>query len=376
VISRRVFVASLTGGLLAAPLAADAQQAGKVYRIGLFHVGLDHVPPSLDGLREGLNALGYDTGTSPAPVSSTVFEGKNIRLDWRNLADEATARETAKEFVRNRVDLIVAFEAQTVRAAKAATSEIPVVFLQVADPVADGYVQRMSRPGGNLTGFAGIGNVPAKEIEIFRGLVPRLRRLLVLTVPDDPAAKRWLPEVRRAAAAQKLQLVERAVSREPGDIRKVFTSLVRGEVEGVFIASPDLRTRSTGLILVLATERRVPLAGPRKEWVVQGALFSYADNLRAIGRAAASPYVDRILKGTKPADLPVEEISEFELVINLKTAKAIRLTIPQSVLAAMASASEGSWGGGVRVWQILSGGRRPPAGRPPPERANVPVCWR
>src|SRR5262249_1557225 len=168
----------------------------------------------------------------------------------------------------------------------------------------------------------------------------------------------------------------RSVWCAPGGIRQAFASLVPGEVEGVFIASADLRTRSTGLILVLATERRVPLAGPRKEWVVQGALFSYADNLRAIGRAAASRYVDRILKGTKPADLPVEEISEFELVINLKTAKAIRLTIPQSVLAAMASASEGSWGGGVRVWQILSGGRRPPAGRPPPERANVPVCWR
>jgi len=328
---RRTFLAGTGAVLLAAPLAAEAQP-GKVYRIGLFHIGLDHVPPSLDGLREGLTVLGYDTGTSPAPVSSAVFEGKNIRLDWRNLADEAAARETAKAFVRDRVDLIVAFEAQTVRAVKAATSEIPVVFLHVADPVADGYVQSLARPGGNLTGFAGMGNVPAKEIEIFKEVVPQLRRLLVLWVPDDPAARRWLPEVRRAAAAQKLELVERTVSREARDIRRVFTSLARGEVEGVFIASPDLRTASQELILGLATARRLPLAGHRREWVVRGALFSYGDNPRAIGRVAASRYIVRILKGVKPADLPVEEISEFELVINLKTAKALGLTIPPSVL--------------------------------------------
>jgi len=289
------------------------------------------VPPSLDGLREGLRRLGYDTGTSPAPMSSTVLGGKNIRLDWRNLADEAAAREAANEFVRNRVDMIVAIEAQTVRAARAATSEIPIVFLQVGDPVADGYIQTLARPGGNLTGFAGVGNVPAKEVEVFKELVPQLRRLLVVTLTDDPAARRLLPEVRRAAAAQKIQLVERVVSREAQSVRKLFASLKRGEVEGVLMASPDLRTLFAGLILALATERRLPLAGNRAELVALGALFSYNDNLRAIGRAAASRYIDRILKGAKPADLPVEEISEFELVINLKTAKALGLTIPPSM---------------------------------------------
>jgi putative tryptophan/tyrosine transport system substrate-binding protein len=302
-----------------------------VYRLGVFHVGLDHVPPSLDGLREGLRTLGYDTGTSPAPMSSTVFEGKNIRLDWRNLADEAAAREAANEFVRNRVDVIVAIEAQTVRAARAATSEIPIVFLQVGDPVADGYIQTLARPGGNLTGFAGVGNVPAKEVQLFKELVPQLRRLLVLTLSDDPAARRLLPEVRRAGTAQKVQLVERAVSREVESIRKLFASLKRGEVEGVLMASPDLRTLFAGLILALATERRLPLAGHRAELVARGAFFSYADDVRAIGRAAASRYIDRILKGAKPTDLPVEEISEFELVINLTTAKALGLTIPPSM---------------------------------------------
>ena len=151
----------LTTLLLAAPLSAEAQQAPKVWRIGLFHVGLDHVPPSLDPLRRELKALGYE-------------EGKNLRFDWRNLPDEEAARLTAKEFVRQRVDLIVAFENQTVRAAKAATSEIPIVFLHVSDPVADGFVKSLAYPGGNLTGFAGISNVPAKEVEIFKEVVPAL----------------------------------------------------------------------------------------------------------------------------------------------------------------------------------------------------------
>jgi len=121
-------------GLLAAPLAAEAQPAGKVYRIGLFHVGLDHVPPSLESLRQGLKTLGYE-------------EGRNMRLDFRNLPDEAAARVTAEEFVRDRVDVIVAFESQTVRAAQAATRDIPIVSLQVTDPVAEGFVESLARPG-------------------------------------------------------------------------------------------------------------------------------------------------------------------------------------------------------------------------------------
>ncbi len=127
VVRRGGVVFTLILGLLAAALAAEAQPSGKVYRIGLFHVGLDHVPPSLEGLRDGLKALGYDVGTAPMPRVSTVVNGSNVRLDWRNLADEEAARETAKEFVRDRVDLVVAFEPQTIRAAKAATSEIPIV---------------------------------------------------------------------------------------------------------------------------------------------------------------------------------------------------------------------------------------------------------
>ena len=305
-------------GALAAPFAALAQQQPKVWRIGLFHVGLDHVPPSLDGLKEGLKALGY-------------VEGKNILLDWRNLADEDAARTTAQEFVRDRVDLIVAFENQTVRAAKAATTEIPVVMMSVNDPVADGFIKSLSHPGGNMTGFAGLGNIPAKEMELFKELMPRLRRPLILFDPHDPASLRWLPELRRAATILKLQMVERQAENQ-ADLERVFAALKPGDADGVFMASANLRTKFPSTILELASKRRLPLVANRKEWVERGALFSYSGDLRANGRAAAARYVDKILKGVKPADLPVEEISQFQLVINGKTAKTFGIKIPNSIL--------------------------------------------
>jgi len=307
----------VTLALLSLPLSADAQQPRQVYRIGLFHVGLDHVPPSLDPFREGLKALGYE-------------EGRNIRLDWRNLADEEAARATAKEFVRDRVDLIVAWENQSVRAAKAATSEIPVMILHVTDPVADGFVKSLARPGGNLTGIVGLRDLPGKQIELFRELVPRLRRVLLLIDPQDPVTGRLLAEIREVGATLKLRLVEQEATNQ-ADIERVFGSVKRGDVDGVFIVSPNLQTKFSSLIIRLASEKRLPVPSHRKEWVEQGALFSYGSNYVALGRAAAR-YADKILKGTKPADLPVEEMSQFQLVVNLKTAKMLGLTIPPSVL--------------------------------------------
>ncbi len=316
--------------LLAGPLAAEAQQAGRVWRIGLFHVGLDHVPPSLDSLGEGLRALGYDVGTLPMTKVSTVVEGKNTRLDWRNLPDEEAARATAQEFVRDRVDLIVAFENQTVRAVKAATSEIPVVFLHVTDPVADGFVKGLAHPGGNLTGMAGYRDLTPKHLELFKELVPRLRRVLVLIDPDDPVVPRLMVEAREAAAALRLQLVERR-ARTQLELEQVFGSLSRKDVEAVFPISQNLQTKFTSVLIRLASEKRLPLWVHRKEWVEQGALFSYAPDYQAVGRDAAR-YIDKILRGAKPADLPVEQMSRLALVINLKTAKALGLTIPPSVL--------------------------------------------
>lgn len=318
--------------LILAPLATQAQpQSGKVYRIGLFHVGLDHVPPSLNGLREGLKALGYDVPASPIPKVSTVFDGSNIRLNWRNLADERAARQTAKDFVRDRVDLIVAFENQAVRAAQAATAEVPVFFLHVSDPVAEGFVKSLARPGGNVTGIADyLGELQAKRLELFKELVPGLRRFLVLTDRTDPATPRLMGEISRATTQLRVQLVERTATTET-DLTRIFASLKTDDVDAVVIASPTLITKFPSLILRLSSERRLPLASHRRELVQEGVLFSYGPDYSALGRDAAR-YVDRILKGAKPADLPVEQASRLELVINLKTAKALGLTIPPTVL--------------------------------------------
>jgi len=304
--------------IVARGMIAEAQQPKKMWRVGVFHVGLDHVPPSLEPLRQELKKLGYE-------------EGKNFWLDWRNLPDEAAARLTAQEFVRAQVDLIVAYENQTVRAAKAATSEVPIVFIAVTDPVAEGFVKSFAHPGGNITGFATWGDLYGKEMELFKEIVPRLRRLLVLINQQDPGTQRALAEVRKAGAVLKLQPVEREVTNE-ADAERLFRSLKRGDVDGVFIASSNLRSKFPSLIVTLALERRLPLAMHRMEWVEKGALFSYGFIPTQFARDGAA-YIDKILKGTKAGDLPVQQPPQIEFVINLKTAKQIGVTIPPNVLA-------------------------------------------
>jgi len=312
-----MLMVTCTVGLLAVPFDAETQQTGRVYRIGVFHVG-DHIPPGLQTLRDGLRAMGYE-------------EGKNIRLDFRNLADEEAASRTAREFVQARVDLIVAFGNPTVGAAKSATSEIPIVMLHVVDPVAQGFVRTLARPAGNLTGFVFFAVSPAKHMELFKELVPRLGRVLVLVDRQDPTTRSQLAEIRQAAETLRLKLTEREAT-DQADLERVFGSIKYGEVDGVVSASINLQIKFSALLIRLASDKGLPLASYRREAVQQGALFSYAPDVAAVGLRAAT-FVDKILKGTKPADLPVEQPTKFELVVNLKTAKALGLTTPPSVLA-------------------------------------------
>ena len=312
---RHALVLALMLAMLHAAPSAEAQQAVKVWRVGLFHVGLDHVPPSLDGLRDGLKALGYE-------------EGKNLKLDFRNVADEAAARAVALELAGQRPDLLVAFEDQTLRAAQAATREVPIVFLHVSYPVKAGVVRSLAHPGGNMTGLIALGNATTKEVELFKELVPGLRRLLVLSDPDDPGVPEFRRQVRQAAAALKFRAVEHD-ARGQADLERVFASLSRGTVDGVFIASLNLRVKFHSLILRLGSDRHLPVAGHRKEWVEQGALFSYAENIREVGRAAAARYVDKIFKGARPADLPIEAYERPELTINLRAAKTLGIAVPE-----------------------------------------------
>ncbi len=315
---RRDFIPVLGGAALVWSPIARAQQAGKVWRVGLVHVGLDHVPPSLKTLSQGLHELGYE-------------EGKNIALDFRNVADEPAALAAAREFLRAGVDLIVAFEDQAMRGVKAAGSDIPVVFLHVADPVADRYVESLARPGNNATGYV-IGVVsPAKYVELFAEIVPRPRRLLVLVDPGDPIGQRDLPDVHRAATAAAVELIIRQAT-TAAEIDRVVAGFDRSSADAVLPLSHTIRTNFSALLVRIAMQKRLAFLSHRKEWVEQGALLSYSADLAAIGRSAAT-YVDRILKGTKPRELPVQQPTKFELVINLKTAKALGLTIPPPVVA-------------------------------------------
>jgi putative tryptophan/tyrosine transport system substrate-binding protein len=289
----------------------------KVYRLGVFHVGVDHVPPALPGLREGLQALGY-------------VEGQNLELDWRNLADESAAYATAEEFVRERKDLIVAFEPDSVRAAKAATTEIPIVFLAVDEPVASGLVQSFAHPGGNVTGIVGRPLLLSKRMEFFKELLPSLERLLGLVDPDDPDTAAPLEEARRAARLLRIGLVERVV-RGQAEIPFALAAQTPGDVQGVVIISPRLLNYSS-TILRQALEIGLPLgAQGSRRLVREGALFGYGPIPDESSRAAAR-HVDKILRGAKPADIPVENRDILEFVVNLRTAETLGLTISQPAL--------------------------------------------
>ena len=303
--------------------SADSAAAQTVRRVGLMHVGTDHIPPALEPLEARLAELGWT-------------DGKNIELVFRNLEPEQ-AEGQAGAFVREGVDVIVSFEDQSIDAAKAATarmraSRIPVVFLHPSDPLRDGLTKSLSRPGGNLTGVFGPRDVVAKQLEVYQALVPQLRRVLTLVDPTDPRTKRALKEYESAAAQlqRPLELDIREAS-TAADLKRIFRSLRPGEVDGAFLLSNNLRQNHSALSIKLAKQARLPIQGSRKEWVEQGALFSYGIDLAPLGRAGAR-YIDSILRGTSPADLPVEEIPKIEFAINLKTASTLGIKVPQVMI--------------------------------------------
>ena len=310
-------ISTLVLGLLAVPLLAGGQEKEKVWRLGLVHVGLDHIPGTLGPFRKELTDLGYQ-------------EGKNVRLDFRNVADEEAARTTVLEFIRDQVDVIVAWENHAIRAAKAATSEIPIVFVHAWDPVAEGFAKSYSRSGTNLIGAYEVQNLVPKHMELLKELIPTLHRVLVLIDPGDPMTRRQLDENRRAATILKLELVEHEV-KGPADIERVFASIKPGTVDAGLVPSINITLKHSQLILDLAHEKRIPVPMYYDPWAKRGAIFTYGLKNSAKGVLAAR-YVDKILKGANPAELPLEQVSEFELVINLRTAKALGLTIPPIIL--------------------------------------------
>jgi putative ABC transport system substrate-binding protein len=316
---RRTFIGTLAGGLLAAPLAAEAQEAGKVYRIGI----LETIPAAqnaanLAALRKGLRDLGY-------------VEGRNLIIEYRS-ADGRAERfpDLASELVRLKVDLIVTRGTPAARAAKNATGTIPVVMATMGDPRA--IVASFAQPGGNITGVTTFSTeLTAKRFELLKELVPNLSRVALLHNMGNPAAPPEWEETKTAARSLGLQ-AELLDVRSQGDLGRAFELAVRQRVDALVIGADGLTQMHQQTIVDLVARNRLPAAYPAREFVEGGGLIAYAVNYPDLYFRFAS-FVDKIFKGAKPGELPVEQPTKFELVINLKTAKALGLTIPPAVLA-------------------------------------------
>ena len=304
--------------LLATPLAAEAQPA-KIARIGVLSGGSADPSPLLDALRQSLRDLGY-------------LEGKTILIEYR-FAEAKPERlpGLAAELVHLDVNVIVAINTPASHAAKAATRTIPIVFTWVADPLS--LVASLARPGGNVTGLTTeTGDLGPKRLELLKETLPGLTRLAVLWNAGNPAATRFFKDMENAAPHFGIRLQALGVrGAASGDVRNAVDAAAREGASALFVIEETMLLAHRTLILDQAAKRRLPTASTSKEFVQAGGLVSYGVNRPEMFRQTAR-YVDRILRGTKPADLPVEQPTKFELVINAKTAKALGLTLPPSLL--------------------------------------------
>jgi len=310
----------LTVSLTLAPLAIEAQQAGKAPQVGVLLLDTEALGLSqrARNVVEGLRELGW-------------IDGQNIALRFKFAAlNEAALNPLAEELVREKVDLIVAVASAPTRAAQRATRTIPIVMAAVADPVGAGFVTNLARPEGNVTGTSLLQTeLGGKRLDLLKEAIPKLVRVTVLYNATSPG--RWtIPQWQATASRVGLELS--AISfRDASALPDQFVGL-RAMRSGALIVSPSPPIdEARALIAELALKHQLPTMFPLREYVEAGGLMSYGSNLRTQHRRAAT-YVDKILKGAKPADLPIEQPTTFELVINLKTAKALGLTIPQSVL--------------------------------------------
>ena len=318
--SSPALVATLVLGILVGSLPAEAQPPAKVARIGYLLISAPSVNPHLqEAFRQGLRDLGW-------------VEGQNITIEYRS-AEGRLERlpDLAGELVTLKVDLIVAVATPGARAAKEATATIPVVMVGVGDPVGLGYVMSLARPGGNITGLSSMSvDLGPKRLELLKETIPKLSRVSVLWNPADPA--RALEVRDTQAAAEKLGLRLQSVKvRSADEIEGAFGAMTRERPDALIVQQDPLTIRHRTRIAELALRSRLPAIGVFREFAEAGGLMTYGTNLADLYRRAAT-YVDKILKGAKPADLPVEQPTRFELVVNLKTVRALGLTLPRSVL--------------------------------------------
>jgi putative ABC transport system substrate-binding protein len=303
--------------LLAAPPAAGAQQA---YRIGfLMASSPSAVPSRVEAFRRGMHALGY-------------VEGSNLTIEWRSAEGKFERLPAlATELVSLKVNVIVTAGPMDTRAARDVTSTIPIVMTWDQDPVGNGFVASLARPGGNITGLASLApEISGKQLELLREIVPRLSRVAFLGNSTEPGSAQALREIEAAARSFGVQLQHSDV-RRPEDIGTAIRAARSARADAILVLTSPVTGALRGQVVALAAKHRLPAIYHRRQFVEDGGLMSYGVSQEDLDRRAAT-YVDRILKGAKPADLPVEQPTKFELVINRKTAKALGLTIPPSLL--------------------------------------------
>ena len=320
--SNKLICFALCAMLLALSFSADAQQPTKVPRIGWLGAPSPSASSArIEAFRQGLREFGY-------------VEGKNIVIEWRHhegKLDRLPAR--AAELVRLKVDVIVTAGPPATRAAKEATATIPIVMANDGDPVGTGLVASLARPGGNITGLSTLApELSGKQLEILKEVVSKASRVAVFTTSTNPGHAQMLREVELAAKAFGLQLQYLDILGGPKDIETAFRAAGKGRADAVLmLVLGGFASAHRTEIVELAIKSRLPVIYPNSQYVDAGGLMTYGVSLTDLDRRAAT-YVDKILKGAKPADLPVEQPKKFELIINLKTAKQIGLTIPPNVL--------------------------------------------
>lgn len=315
---RRRFVTAL-GLLLAAPVVAHAQPLGKLPRVGYLHYGSPGPSREIDAFRQGLRELGY-------------IEGHSIAVEYRFAGGQVERYpELAAELVRLKVDVIVAPATPQALAARQATRSIPIVFVLVADAVGAGLIASFARPGGNITGLtSSSAELGGKRLELLKQMVPTASRVAILYNPTDRSNVLILKQLQESVP--KLGLVLQPLEvREPRQFEGAFIAMTRGRAHAMFGTPGALTFEHRTALVELAAKHRIPAMWGHRSFVDAGGLMSYAVNLYDQNRQAAV-FVDKILKGAKPGDLPVEQPTKFELVINLRPAKAMGLTVPPSLL--------------------------------------------
>ena len=318
---RRKLIIALLASSLGVPLASFGQQAAKVARIGFLEASSPSaIAARIEAFRQGLRELGY-------------VEGKNVAIEYRYAEGNFDRLPAlAAELVRLNVNVIVTGGPTAIPAAKAATTAIPIVMAFDTDPVGSGFAASLAKPGGNITGLSTLApELSAKQIELLKEIVPKLARVAVLGTASRPGSAHALREVENAAKALKVQVQFQDVV-DPKGIDAAFLAARKGSADAVLVLGSPLFNANRMELTELASKSRYPVIYDRAEFVEAGGLMTYSVSLADLARRAAT-YVDKILKGAKPGDVPIEQPTKFDLVVNMKTAKALGIKIPNSVLA-------------------------------------------